>query len=202
MKLIIFILISYIIGSVNPAALIGKLKRTDLKRCGTGNLGATNAAIIFGKAYGALVMLFDISKAFVCVKLAEGFCPEWEAAKILCGSAAVLGHIFPFYLKFRGGKGLAPYAGMILGLDPILFLILLFICAAFMIIGNYGVFMPWSAGILFPSLCIFRSDSIVYIMTAFAISALVMIKHFPNLKKALRGEDIKVREVIKKSFTK
>lgn len=202
LKIIICIAAGYLLGSLNPAALLGKIKKINLRKRGTGNLGATNVMLVLGKAYGALVMLFDIAKAFLAVRLCQLFAPDIAFAGIAAGGAAVVGHIFPFYMKFKGGKGLAPYAGMVLGVDPLLFAFLLVVCVTLMIIVNYSVAIPWSAGILFPTLSIFRSDSTVYILIAFAISALVMAKHFPNLKKAVRGEDVKVREYIKQSINK
>ena len=127
MKILLCILIGYLIGSLNPAALLSKLKKKDLRKQGTGNLGATNTMIVLGKGYGALVMLFDVAKAFASVKLAQLLFADLAVAGILAGSAAVIGHIYPFYLKFQGGKGLAAFGGMILAVDPLLFIILLVI---------------------------------------------------------------------------
>ncbi|MBE6588520.1 MAG: glycerol-3-phosphate acyltransferase [Ruminococcaceae bacterium] len=202
LKLIICITAGYFIGSLNPAALLGKIKKVNLRNKGTGNLGATNTMLVLGKAYGALVMALDIAKAFISVKLCQLLCPTVAFAGIAAGSAAVIGHIFPFYMKFKGGKGLAPYAGMVLAVDPLLFCFLLAACVTLMVIVNYSVALPWSAGILFPLLSIPRTDSIPYILIAVGISALVMAKHFPNLKKAISGEDTKIREFIKNSFKK
>ena len=199
-KIIICIVIGYLIGSLNPAALIGKIKNTNLRKQGTGNLGATNVMLLFGKAYGALVMFFDMAKAFLAVKIAQLLSPGFVFAGIAAGSAAVVGHIYPIYMKFKGGKGLAPYAGMVLALDPLLFLFLLAFCVTLMIIANYSVALPWSAGILFPSISIFRTDSLPYVIIAFCISALIMYKHFPNLIKAIHKEDVQVRGYIKKMF--
>lgn len=201
-KLIICIAAGYALGSLNPAAIIAKFKKTDLRKKGTGNLGATNVMLIFGKAAGAFVMLFDITKAFIAAKAASALCSEFSFAGIAAGSAAVIGHIFPFYLKFRGGKGLAPYAGIVLAVDPVLFWILLPICILFMLIINYSVAMPYSAALLFTSLSIWRSDDAVYIIIAALISLLVLVKHFPNLLKAIRKEDVRIREYIKNSFIK
>ncbi len=201
-KLLICIATGYISGSLNPAALLGKIKNISLRNRGTGNLGATNVMLIFGKAYGAAVMLFDMAKAFFSVKFAQFICPDIAFAGIFAGTSAVLGHIFPFYMKFKGGKGLASYAGMILAVDPWLFLLLLIVCVLLMVTANYSIAMPLSAGILFPILSINRTDNILYIILSFAVSILIMIMHLPNLKKALRGEETKIRDYIKGMFSK
>lgn len=199
-KLIICIVAGYIAGSLNPAAVIAKLKKTDLRKKGTGNLGATNVMLIFGKAAGAFVMLFDIAKAFIAAKVGGTLCSEFSFAGIAAGTAAVIGHIFPFYLKFKGGKGLAPFAGMVLAVDPILFWILLPICIMLMLIVNYSVAMPYSAALLFTSLSIWRSENVIYIIIAALVSSLILYKHFPNLIKAIQKKDIRIREYIKNSF--
>ncbi len=197
MKILFTVFFGYLLGSLSPSALIGKIKKVDLRKKGTKNLGASNTMFIFGKLWGAIVMVFDIAKSYVAVKLAEAILPAISFAGILAGCASVVGHIFPFYLKFKGGKGLASYGGMILALDPVLFLILLAISLILMLIVNYGVAMPISAGILFPLLYAFRHPGIVSVLLAVLVSVLIIIKHAPNIGKARRGEDVKVREYIK-----
>lgn len=202
LKLIICLAGGYLLGSLSPAALIGRIKNINLRKKGTGNMGATNVMLVLGKAYGAIVMFLDISKAFIAVKAAQLLSPDIAWAGIAAGGCAVCGHIFPFYMRFKGGKGLAPYAGMVLAVDPLLFAFLLVFCTAAMVIVNYSVAMPWSAGMLFPLLSIFRSDNVFYIIIAASVSLLIMIKHLPNLIKAIRGEDIKIRSYIKGMFKK
>ncbi len=201
-KLFICLTAGYFIGTLNPAALLARIKKKDLRKSGTGNLGATNAMLVLGKACGAVVMAFDIAKAFLAVRAASFFFHDLSLAGIVAGAGAVIGHIFPFYLKFKGGKGLAPYAGMVLALDPLLFLFLLILCVIIMLIVNYGVGLVYSAGILFPLLSLWRNESIGYFIIAVSVSALLLAKHFENIKKILKGEDYKVRDVIKNMFSK
>lgn len=187
----------YLLGSLSPAALLSKLKNKSLRTHGTGNLGATNTMLVFGKGYGALVMLFDITKAFTAVKLAQALYPALFIAGLLAGSAAVVGHIFPFYLKFKGGKGLASFGGLILGVDPFLFLILLTIALTLMFVINYSVAMPLSAAILFPILYGIHSGSPAAFLIAAALSVLIIVKHIDNIHRVRRGEDAKIREYVK-----
>lgn len=197
MKILLCTLIGYLLGSLSPAALLSKLKKKNLRKQGTGNLGATNTMLVLGKGYGALVMLFDIAKAFASVKLAQALLPEIAVVGLLAGSAAVVGHIYPFYLKFKGGKGLAAFGGLVLGVDPLLFLILLVIALVLMVAVNYSVAMPMSAAVLFPILYGFRTGDAVAVVIATAVSVLIICKHFSNVGKARRGEDARIREYVK-----
>lgn len=196
-KLFLCVTGGYFIGSLSPSALLGKIKKVDLRKTGTGNLGATNVFLSFGKLHGFIVMLLDMAKAFIAVKLSQLLCNDIQFAGIAAGSLAVLGHIFPFYMRFKGGKGLAPYAGMVLALDPWLFLMLLIVCTAAMIIANYSVAMPFSAAVLFPLLSIHREHHVAYFVIAVLISSVIIYKHFGNFIKALKGEDIKIRDYIR-----
>lgn len=197
MKLILVVLIGYLLGSLSPSALIGKIKKVDLRKEGTKNLGASNTMFIFGKLFGALVMAFDIAKAFASVKIAELILPELAYAGILAGGAAVVGHVFPFYMKFKGGKGMASYGGMILALDPFLFLILFIITVALILIVNYGVAMPMSSGVMFPVLYGVRHPDPVCVSAAALVGALIIFKHASNVGKARRGEDKKIRDILR-----
>ncbi len=204
-----YLLGCYLLGSISPSALISKLKKKDIRKHGTGNLGATNTMINFGRGWAVLVMAFDIFKAFLAVKLGHWLLASQPLAAVTGGSAAVLGHVFPFYLKFKGGKGLASYGGMILALNPLLFLILLIITLAAMFIVNYGVAMPMTAAVLFPimyGLFMYGEHSVTIGIwagvIAAGISAVIAAKHFSNIGKARRGEDTPVREYVKKIFSK
>lgn len=136
---VVSLLIGYLLGMLSPAALFAKRKKVNLRKCGTGNLGATNTTMVLGKKYGALVMILDIGKAFLACKLAELLFPELAVADLLAGAASVVGHIFPFYMKFKGGKGLAAFGGMILAYNPWILLGLLAVGIVLIFIFNYGI---------------------------------------------------------------
>ena len=118
-------LIGYFIGCVNPAVAVGRLKGYDPNKSGSGNPGASNTVIMAGTGAGLAVALFDIFKAAAACRLAAYLFPELRLAAPVAGSACILGHIFPFYMKFRGGKGLACMGGLVLAYDWRVFLILL-----------------------------------------------------------------------------
>lgn len=196
-ELILSVLIGYTLGSLNPAAWLAKRKNTNLRERGTGNLGATNTLLVLGKSYGAFVMLFDIMKALIAVRLAERLFPLLSIAGLVAGSSAVVGHVFPCYLNFKGGKGLAAFAGLVLAVDHSLFVLLALISIILMLIINYSVAMPMSAGILFPIFYGLKTGSLAAFSVAAAISILIICKHYSNIEKARSGEDIKIRDYIR-----
>lgn len=194
---VISTLMGYMLGGLSPAAVLAAVKKIDLQKHGTKNLGATNVALIFGKWYGIVVMLLDVGKAFVAVKLAKRLFPGLLLSGLFAGCAAVVGHIYPVYLKFRGGKGLAAFGGMILALDPVMFLILLVIGIAVMLITNYAIAVPFSAASLAPFLAGFRFDSITAFFIVSLSSSLILMKHMENIGRIKSGEEIGLREFIK-----
>jgi len=194
------ILLGYLMGCVNPAAIVGKWKRVDLRKTGTRNLGASNTLLSVGKGWGVAVMLFDIAKAYLASKLARRIFSGMVFAGLLAGAFAVVGHVFPFYMRFRGGKGLAAFAGMVLAYDSQIFLLLLTVGTALMLLANYSAAMPMSAGILFPVMALLHGRSFPAFLIALGTSALVIFKHFENLKRGRRGEDIHIREFIRESI--
>ncbi|MDE7361785.1 MAG: glycerol-3-phosphate acyltransferase [Oscillospiraceae bacterium] len=197
MEILLCILTGYLLGCLSPAAMFSKLKKKDLRTEGTGNLGATNVTMVLGRKYGAFVLFFDIAKAFIAVKLAQALFPAFIAAGLLAGAAAVAGHIYPFYLKFKGGKGLAAFGGYILGIDPLLFVFLFVFALALMFVINYSAAMPISAAVLFPILYGVRTGCDASVLIVTAVGCLIICKFWSNLVKAIHGEDITVREYVR-----
>ncbi len=198
MRIFLSLCLGYFLGCISPSHILEKIKHENFREKGTKNLGATNAMIILGKNYGALVMIIDLLKSFVAVKIAKTVLPELPFAWLLSGAFAVVGHIFPFYLKFRGGKGLASFGGVILAYDVFTFSILLIISLVCMFLFNYGTAMPFSASLLFPLFVLMRKGDSLCFLISVLLGGLVIFKHWQNLKKAFRGEDMKVREYIKR----
>ena len=197
MRALLSLGLGYLIGCLNPAALVSRIKKIDLRKEGTGNLGATNTLIVLGAKSGILVMLFDIAKAFVASRIAKYLFPRQHYAGLLAGTGAVFGHCFPCHMKFKGGKGVASFAGMMLAHDPLILLILLGICIVAALIVNYGVAMPITAAILYPVFSLaFSGDFRIFGITAVA-SILLIVKHWSNIGKAMRHEHDTVRVFFK-----
>lgn len=202
MRILICILMGYLLGTLSPSALISKIKKKNLREHGTKNLGATNTLLNFGKGYAALVLAFDMLKAYAAYKLAQLLLPKLAVAGLIAGCSAVAGHIFPFYMKFKGGKGLASLGGVVLAHDPILFIILLAIGIASMLILNYSFALPISASILLPVFAGIRSASVA-VGLIFAIPcSLIIYKHWDDIVKTVRGEaeNAEVKEYIKNNM--
>lgn len=197
-KYIFSAFVGYLFGSLNPAALLSKIKRKDLREVGTKNLGATNVTLTFGKGLGAAVMTFDLTKAFISYKFFEFIFPTYNFIGMVAGVFAVIGHIFPFYLGFRGGKGLASFGGLVLAYSPSLFLCMLLTATVLMVIVNHSVAMPIYAGVVFPIAVAVLDHSLLSFLLSLAVSVVLIIKFLPNISKIKRGEDIKIREYLKK----
>lgn len=190
-------LIGYGLGALSPSALLSKIKKTDLRNQGTQNLGASNTMLVIGRAWGILVMFFDILKGFFSVKIAQWLFPQFRTAMLVAGLSAVIGHVFPFYLGFKGGKGLASFGGFVLAYNPWIFLILLSFGLILMLLTNASVAMPMSAGALFPILAGIASHSLAEAAFCAAASLIIIVKHWSNIDKARSGKDIKIRSFFK-----
>lgn len=202
MNIVYTILLGYLIGSISPAALVSKLKKTDLRKEGTGNVGASNVTLVIGKTAGVLVMLFDVAKGFGVYMLTQYLFPELRLAGLIGGLSAIIGHVFPFYLGFRGGKGLATFGGMVLAHDPIIFVILLIQGLVLMFIVNYSAAMPMSAGILYPIMAGLKYRDLAVFLITLAASLLIIIKHASNVTKGRQGKDVPIRAFAKSFFSK
>ncbi len=194
---LISIVIGYGLGCVSPSAFISKIKQKNLREHGTKNLGASNVALTFGKGVGAVVMVLDILKAFIAFKLSAFLFPVLPIAGVIAGLASVVGHIFPFYLGFKGGKGLAAFAGLILALDPLLFLFLLISGVAIMLIVNQSCALSYYAAVFAPIWVGIHTHSAITTLCVIGASLLILYKHFENLKKAITHSDIDIRGYIK-----
>lgn len=201
MNYFLSLLLGYGLGCLNPAVLLSKLKRQDLRNQGTGNLGASNTMLVIGKKWGALVMLIDMFKGFFSVKLTKWLFPQLFAIELVAGFGAVLGHIFPFYLGFRGGKGLAAFGGLVLAYDPVLFCVLLVLGLALMLVFNCSVAMPMSAAPLFAIVSGIRSQSLVVFSLTAVSAILIIVKHWSNIDKARSGKDLNIRNFIRNDFS-
>ena len=192
MKGLFCVLIGYLIGTVNPSYWIGRRHGVDIRRRGSRNAGASNALIIFGKAVGVLCALLDIGKAFFAIWVAEKLFPTFPLAFVLTGSACILGHIFPFYMGFRGGKGLACLGGMILRFDCRVFLAMLALEILIALLTKYICFVPITASVIFVAVYgVVRRDGIG-VAILLTVSCLIIWKHRENLRRIREGREVRL----------
>ena len=183
MKYILCILIGYLIGAINPSYIIGKIRGVDIRQKGSKNAGASNALILFGKVLGIGCALFDIAKATFAIWLCGKLFPELTYSFAVTGVACILGHVFPFYMKFRGGKGLACLGGMILAFDWRVFLIMLAAEIVVAIATDYICFVPLTASALFPIVYGIMCRDVWGALIITLIFPLMLYKHKENLKR-------------------
>lgn len=186
--------LGYVLGSFSSADFISKWKRVDLRKKGSGNLGATNTLVVLGFRSGVFVLLFDLLKTIFANRLAKWLFPHIYYAGLLAACGAVIGHIFPFYLKFQGGKGVACLAGMIMSFDFGLFVFLLAIGVTMMIVLNYGIYVPVAVAAIFPFFVLLKTESVYLWFVTASVGALIIHKHKDNFKNIREGKEIKVRK--------
>lgn len=196
MKILVCLLLGYLIGMLSPSALLSKLKHINMKEQGTGNLGASNAIAVLGRAYGVIIAVIDIFKAFLAAKIAQYLFPELTAAGFWAGLGAILGHTYPFYLRFKGGKGLACLGGLVCFYNPWLLLFYLTGGVALMILANRSVFLPVFVSLTFPLIVLVQTGDWNRFAVAAITSILIMYIHRKNFGRVSRGEEAPMRDLI------
>lgn len=184
------ILIGYFIGTVNPSYIIAKIHGFDIREKGSRNAGASNAVILLGKTIGILCALFDIAKTFFAIWLSQKLMPDFALAFSVTAVACSLGHIFPFYMKFKGGKGLACLGGMILAFDWRVFLIMLAIEIVVVLVSDYLCIVPLTASVVFPIVYGIMEKNLWGALMLLVITAVIFYKHKNNLQRIKNGTEM------------
>ena len=190
---IIVALCAYVIGSISPSYIIGRIKGVDVKKTGSKNLGASNATMVLGWRFGVLIGALDIAKGAAAVLLTRFLAPDLPCIAYLAATCAVLGHIFPFYLKFKGGKGFATYIGIMAGLHFPVAVVLAVVIIAVALITNYIVVGTLTTVVAFPIFVYFYTGNIFSALTVGVASVVIIIKHWPNILRIKDGTEGKVR---------
>jgi glycerol-3-phosphate acyltransferase PlsY len=201
MKEVLLIVIAYLIGSIPTALLLSKVYfGIDIREYGSGNSGATNTFRVLGPKWGSIVMLVDILKGVAAtslyVLLPYYLTDEWDRTNFMVGLglAAVLGHIFPIWADFRGGKGVATLFGMIIAIQPVVaaycvgvFILVLYL-TRFVSLSSILASVAFAVFILF----IFNEEEPLYRAFAIAVTLTVLLTHQKNISRLLRGNESKV----------
>jgi acyl phosphate:glycerol-3-phosphate acyltransferase len=200
MNIAILIVLAYLLGSIPTAVWVSKrMFGIDIREHGSGNAGATNTFRILGPKAGSMVMIVDMLKGFVAVKLAL-FSPfPWTSdpfmnLEIFLGLAAVVGHIFPIWADFRGGKGIATLFGMILSIQPLVAVSLVLVFVLILFLTRYVSLSSITASLTFPLLILFIFDEpeLSYRLFAIATAFLVVLTHYKNISRLISGNESKV----------
>lgn len=200
---ILSLILAYLIGSIPSAVWIGKtFYRLDVREFGSGNAGATNTFRVLGKRAGLIVLSMDILKGWIAVGIATLISEapvgtsQFVDLQIVLGVAAVVGHIFPVFAGFRGGKGIATLFGVILASHPLACLLSLAVFVLIFLAFRYVSLASISASMAFPIIVItIFAESVVPSMVIFSImvAILVMITHQKNIERLLRKQESKMQ---------
>ena len=197
----LLIVLAYLIGSIPTAVWVSKyFFGIDIRDYGSGNAGATNCYRILGSRWGTFVMIMDMLKGMLAAGLylliPYYLSDEWDRTNFMVGLglAAVLGHIFPIWADFKGGKGIATLFGMILGIQPLVAVSLVGVFLGMLFLTRYVSLSSISASIAFPLLIlfIFQAPELSYQVFAIATACLVVLTHYKNISRLLHGNESKV----------
>lgn len=201
MKEALLIILAYCIGSIPTAVWVSKYYfGIDIREYGSGNAGATNTFRVLGSKWGTLVMVIDVLKGLAAVKLALllPYYIENDLAltnfQIGLGMVAVLGHIFPIWAQFKGGKGVATLFGLVIGISPWTALCCSGIFLLVLYLTRFVSLSSILASIAFPIfiLVIFNVDNHAYRVFAIVVALLVILTHQKNISRLLKGSESKV----------
>ncbi|MBQ6865784.1 MAG: glycerol-3-phosphate acyltransferase [Clostridia bacterium] len=193
MQYILVIILCYILGSSNMAKYIAAVKKVDLSAGGSGNPGASNAVILMGWGAGVLTALHDIGKSALAVVLARMVFPELPLIGATAGVASVMGHIFPFWMKFRGGKGFASYLGMTIALHWKFAIAVLVLVVAVTLITDYIVAATTTTIIIVPIGIGLLTQSVLIPLILLVASLVIAWKHRDNYVRMYNGTEIGFR---------
>ena len=200
MNEMMLVVLAYLIGSIPTSIWVSKaIFGIDIRQFGSGNPGATNTFRVLGSNWGAFVMTVDISKGLIATSLyvLMPFYLHNELARtnfmILLGTAAVIGHIFPIWADFKGGKGVATILGMALAIQPIVALICILVFLITLFTTRYVSLSSMLAGVVFMLLIlfIFKEKETSYQIFAIIVALMVVLTHQKNIGRLLKGNENK-----------
>lgn len=197
-SIILGILSAYLIGSIPTSFILGKtLKGIDIRQLGSGNVGATNLLRVVGKIPALIALVIDILKGALVVTFAANYFYQfienldYEFYRVLLGTIAICGHIWPIFLKFKGGKGVATTVGISVVIAPLAFFVS---GAAWLLVfffTNYVSLASITLAVVFPIFAVLLGQPFPVVLFAVAICILSAYKHKENIKRLLKGQEHK-----------
>ena len=197
---VILVVVAYLMGSIPTSVWIGRaFYGLDIRDHGSGNAGTTNTFRVLGAKAGIFVFITDVLKGWAAVKLiyfSDYYIPasgDYINAQLLFGLAALLGHIFPVYVNFKGGKGVATLFGVVLGIHPYSALISVGIFALALVLSKYVSLSSMIAGFSFPVIImlVFETTTISLLFFSMIIAVLLLLTHQKNIERLLNKEESK-----------
>ncbi len=188
---VIMVFFGYLLGSVPIGFLLGYLSGVDVRQAGSGNVGATNVARVVGKRQGLITLVGDVAKgfipAFLSLQLGLGL---WVSA--LAGLASFLGHLYPVFLKFQGGKGVATALGVFLVLAPMATVVLIFVFSFVAMVSRLVSLASMVAAGFAPIALWFFSYSPLLIWLSLLIALLIIFRHQENIRRLIAGVEPRI----------
>ena len=199
MEYLIIIIVSYLTGSISPSLILTKhLKGIDLRDVNSKSAGASNATLTLGLKWGVFVGVVDILKGLIPVLILRLLYPSSDYLWMIGGLSVMLGHIYPIYSKFKGGKGTSTYVGIIIGATPLIGLVLMVFLIISTIVTDYVVTGTIMYIIAVPLVFLYFDFSIISVLIVILMSILSFYKHFENTKRWLKKEELGFKEALKK----
>jgi glycerol-3-phosphate acyltransferase PlsY len=196
LKYVLIFIVGYLFGNIVISYIIGKIKAgIDIRQHGTNNAGASNVAVTVGYKYALVAYIVDILKGVAPVVIARVSFPDLIYAPVIAGCGAVLGHIFPFVIKFKGGKGFATYIGMILALTPIAGLVFGIAAIILGLVTDRFVISTVLVVFTYPFYSLIRNG--LGFMSGFFVlmitSIIVIYKHKDNIRRIVKNTEPRLR---------
>jgi glycerol-3-phosphate acyltransferase PlsY len=201
LKIIFCLIFGYLFGCFSTAYFVGKVNKVDIRKYGSGNMGTTNALRTLGKKAGAITLIGDCIKAVIAVLLIKLLIYRGDAnidlLAIYTGLGVVIGHNYPVWLKFKGGKGMAATGGVLAALDPLIIPIGLPLFILSVAITKYVSVGSLVVAVLFPIWIAIRFPGDIHMLiVALLFMALAFFKHRTNIKRLLNGTENKIGQRI------
>ena len=202
-KFLLFIFISYLFGSIPGSLLLGKFKNIDIRKLGSGNAGGTNALRSVGPLFALGTIVIDILKGFLPIFLSGyvtfgGYVND-DLAKIIFGVAAVLGHVYPIFYGFKGGKGAGTLVGVVLAIFPYSVPIIFLVWIIILVLTGYVGLSTMCAGISLVGITYFKYDSTIaseFGYFTIIISIFLIYTHRDNIKRMITGDENQFKRVM------
>ena len=186
------VITTYFLGSISFAYIFSKYKGIDLRKVGSGNLGASNVYRSMGVYYAVLVFLLDAVKGFLPVFLSIKYAPSLYYLHIMLGLVAILGHSLSVFVSFKGGKGAATGLGVLAGIQPIVCLIIFSVSISLILITRYVAPVTIFSAVLSPILLYSFGSPSIYVYAVACISCFIIWRHRLNIFRLLAGKENKV----------
>ncbi|SHK48591.1 glycerol-3-phosphate 1-O-acyltransferase PlsY [Thermocrinis minervae] len=193
MDSVLLIVFSYLLGSILFGEHIAKLKGVDIRSVGSGNVGATNVGRVLGRKYAVLVFLLDAFKGFFPILLSRLYFGLDSWTTFFVGLACVLGHMYPIFHDFRGGKGVATASGVLLGVSPLTFLLSMIFWTLLVKLKGYVSLASMGSSLFATLLLLLQGYDYRVVFMSLFITMLIVYRHKDNIKRLLEGTEHRVR---------